>query len=331
MSLPTLSLTWQYALNQFVAPQGTILTTNRRLLRTIKDVLLAFATNPPTIGYSSNGTAPGTGTAGDGVDRWTVDGDVIWGNAGSAHSWFVFRMAQVGATFDLLISCEGSSGTGQTLTVVGSYTGFSGGTSTARPTATDEFIICAGLAALGGTEPGVGFRFHVLYPTAGTQIRFVCYSSGTLVCGFMLGVASVPSGITWTTPFWGYVTTGAATIFDASGSGNWLSSGAKGRARGNGGTMDLWFTGEGWANTNFAGNIRIVTGNDFAGGAQDLLPIGLASETAGSVGRVGQVVDVWWGVSTNTNADTFPNDASRQFVMHGDMVWPNDGSIIQTT
>lgn len=329
MSLPTLSLTWQYAINQFVAPQGTILTTNRRLLRTIKNVLLAFATNAPTVNYSSNGTAPGTGTAGDGVDRWSADSDVIWGNAGSAHSWFVFRMAQVGATFDLLISCEGSSGTGQTLTVVGSYTGFSGGTSTARPTAADEFIISAGIGALPGTEPGVGFRFHVLYPTDGKQIRIVNYSSGAQVFGWMLGVASVPSGITWTTPFWGYITTTAATNLDTSA--NWLTSGAKGKARGNGGTMDLFFTGEGWGSTSFAGNVRIVSGNDFAGGAQDLLPIGLASETAGSVGRVGQVVDVWWGVSTNTNADTFPNDASRQFVMHGDMVWPNDGSIIQTT
>jgi hypothetical protein len=54
-----------------------------------------------------------------------------------------------------------------------------------------------------------------------------------------------------------------------------------------------------------------------------LFAIGIASNTSTASGRHGVVYDLWWGINSYANGDTYPGDASRQFVQLGDLIVPN--------
>jgi len=89
--------------------------------------------------YSCDGVT--AGTAGDGVDRLRSGGagvctetDFVYGAAGSAHSWFVLYNATLGLYY--LVSYEGADN--KNVRIAFSPNAFTGGTTTARPTAVNE-------------------------------------------------------------------------------------------------------------------------------------------------------------------------------------------------
>ncbi len=89
--------------------------------------------------YSCDGAV--AGAAGDAVDRLRSGGagvcteaDFLYGLAGAAHSWFVLHNATLG--YYLCVSYEGA--TSREARVVFSPNAFTGGTTTARPTAVNE-------------------------------------------------------------------------------------------------------------------------------------------------------------------------------------------------
>ena len=326
MALPTKELTWQYLNNQFVAAQGTILATNRRFVRNIfgtgggDGTIYTFGSNPPTVRYSCDSVV--AGAAGDGVNRWDADTDLVWAAAASAHSWIVLRYSQIGATFDLLISCES---TNSNLVVATSLVGFSGGTTTARPTAADEQIhATTSTGLLLNSELAVGYRFHMQQSSDGKSFRLVMYSSSALKSVFMLGVPKNPvSG--WTTPAWGYAGAGTQcldyTVLVTPG-----VAGIQSRAPGV--NMLMFMTAEFFGNSALPLQAVFTAGNQLDGAALPLSPLGLASTTVSAIGRHGVIYDLWLGLTTSGNGDTYPDDATRLFVTHGDMVFPNNGDII---
>ncbi len=89
--------------------------------------------------YSCDGTT--AGAAGDAVDRLRSGGagvcteaDFVYATAGSAHSWFVLHNAALGEY--LCVSYEGADN--KNMRVVFIPNAFTGGSTTARPTATNE-------------------------------------------------------------------------------------------------------------------------------------------------------------------------------------------------
>ncbi len=89
--------------------------------------------------YSCNSVT--AGTAADAVDRLRsggagvcTDADFVYATAGSAHSWFVLYNATLGLY--LLVSYEGADN--KNVRIVFSPNAFTGGSTTARPTATNE-------------------------------------------------------------------------------------------------------------------------------------------------------------------------------------------------
>ncbi len=187
MTLPSLTKTWQFVPNYAIAATGTALGTNRTILKTIKDFLTTdaaewvdnaniatTAANLWTVRYSCDSVV--AGSAGDGVDRWDAITDLVWANAASAHSWIVLRNTAIGSTAELLISCEGSSGSGHVLTIaISPSAGFTGGTTTARPTATDEAVTLNNAAWGGVGTSDTSVKVHVVKSTDGECWRvFAC-------------------------------------------------------------------------------------------------------------------------------------------------------------
>lgn len=324
MTLPTLDKTWQISSNNVVAAQGTALATNKRILRTIKNLLLAFATQPWTTRYSCSSTV--AGAAGDGVDRWTTDADLVWNAAGSAHSWYVFRQTGVGATFEVLISLEGAAANGNTLTCYMSPSAtFTGGTTTARPTATDEVPIRVS-AAWGGTgSADSGVIVDAWQSTDGQCTRVVVCDTST-ACTFMLFDKPKNPITGWTNPCVG-IWLGQSAVNTPTYSSD--IGAAIINLRISATNTTAFMTQEAFgppAAGATAIGIAAIGANEVSGDFP-ILPIGIWCNTAPLRGRQGEFFDLWLGYNTLGVGDTYPNDATRQFVQLAAAIHPWDGTL----
>jgi hypothetical protein len=54
-------------------------------------------------------------------------------------------------------------------------------------------------------------------------------------------------------------------------------------------------------------------------------PMGLVTTASGVRGRHGTLQDMWWGPINQYVGSTFPSDASRQYAMFADMLFPWNG------
>lgn len=319
MPLPTLDKTWQPSTNNAVAALGTPLATNRRILRTIKNLLLAFALNGWTTRYSCNSAV--AGAAGDGVDRWAADADLVWNAAGSAHSWYVLQQAGVGATFQVLISLEGASASGSLLTCyISPSAGFTGGSTTARPTATDEVVVLNN-ANWGGTGTAdSNVIIDALQSTDGQCTRVVvCRLSAATT--FMLFDRPKNPVTGWANPCVGvWLGRDAANAFIYSD----LIGVALVKLRLGTTSTGAFCTQEAFGAT-FIGSAAV--GANEVSGDFPMLPVGIWCNNAPVRGRQGEFFDLWMGYNSLAVGDTYPNDATRQFAQFGAPIVPWDGTL----
>lgn len=325
MTLPVLSKSWVYLANQTIPAQGTTLATKQKMLRAIKNGLKGFASAPWTHVASSDSVATSSGT-----DLWDADTDLVWANAGSAHSWIVLAQTGIAAGFQLLISCEGADANGRTLTIVVSPSvGFTGGTITARPTASDEVVIISNVHWEGSFSSNVQFVFHLAHSTDGQCTRFFIYQANLLVAFGIFDKAANPvTG--WTIPwvgFWfGTGTTPAASLALLT---NVATAPIKARLA----STDFlcWFTVEAASGASLSSLTSFLTGANDISGEWPIFTIGLISNTVGVKGKHGTVFDLFYGLAASGEGDTYPNDATKQFVTFGDLVHPWNGTTLVTT
>lgn len=319
MSLPTLDKTWQFSGNNAVAAQGTALATNRRILRTIKNLLLAFGTLPWTTRYSCDSAV--AGAAGDGVDRWDSDTDLVWNAAGSAHSWYVLQQANVTATFQVLISLEGASAAGSLLTCYFSPSaGFTGGTTTARPTATDEVQVLNGASWGGAGSADSNVIIDAMQSTDGQCTRVVVcrLSAATTFMAFDRPKNPVTG---WSNPSVGiWLGRDAANAFTYAD----LTAVALVKLRLGTTNTSAFCTQEAFGST-VIGNAAV--GANEVSGDFPMLPVGIWCNNAPVRGRQGEFFDLWMGYTTNAVGDTYPNDATRQFTQWGAPITAWDGTL----
>jgi hypothetical protein len=88
----------------------------------------------------------------------------------------------------------------------------------------------------------------------------------------------------------------------------------------------FYLTAEGYGAAANGQNLTIP--NELTG-EWPMYPIGIASNEIASKGRLGQLVDIWWTSTGTVGGEMIPDDLSRQFVCIGDMILPNDGSILE--
>lgn len=320
MALPTLTKTWQHSVNNQTLALGTALADNKRTMRGIKNALIGFATNPAVVKYSCNGTT--AGTAGDGVDRWSADSDLVWANAGTAHSWIVLLLAGISSNHQVLISLEGASGAGAIVTIYESQSvGFSGGSTTARPTATDEFAVSAGGSWSSSSD--ISARFHVMQSTDGQCTRVVLGQSSKAVCVWIFDKPQNPS-TGWTNPSVGMLAYNASGLPIATfvTTGTPLARMRNGSTNGN-----VTFTVEGIGNS-FPSDTAIGNIANEIDATWDLWPVGLACLTTGIRGRHGTLFDAWFGSAVIADGECYPDDGSKQFAQFGCWVLPWNGTTV---
>lgn len=107
-------------------------TTDERSSEALLFIKQQLVSNGFSVILSSNGTSSGAS------DYWSVISDVNWNTSGNARSWIIIEHT-IG--YQICIDClTSSSGNTAEISMSFSYSGsFSGGSTTSRPTASDEW------------------------------------------------------------------------------------------------------------------------------------------------------------------------------------------------
>jgi len=354
MALPALIKTYEFDLNNAIAGDSTqvggiIDGTNDRksLLLGIKNALIdgATFTVPWTVVGSSNASAAGL----DGVDRWNTIADLAWvlgtdsSPASAAHSWIVLAHAALGV--ELLLACQNtSSGDGASLCAYLSVTGFTGGSATARPTASDEAMLRDGSSTTSGSWSGSAlgsarnWKWHVMASDDGEVWNVLIYLSNILMGFWRFEVPTNPPG-NWLSPVVAMIL-GANLesvhadddAFTGTSGGSFVLGMESDRRQVDcGGVIALSW---GWN-----GGVGYQTLNSLpATGAPLLWPIWWFAESDAMRGRLGQATDLWHVQSTvgGSVGDTYPsNAATPQFLVLsgtlGGFIVPWDGSTAPET
>jgi hypothetical protein len=325
MALPTLSKTWQFDINQDIN-YSTNLGTAQAAMFAIKESFIGFASNPWTVISSSNGT---TASA---ADNWASSADLTWTYAasGAVRSWIVLEQDGISAGFQICIHLfrnSTNSNIQQFIEIVVSpATGFTGGTTTARPTAADEQIVAdvsvTGAGGLWGIANAVGHRLHVMQSTDGqcTRVIMTQDTTGTPVAFWLFDRAKNPvTG--WTIPWVACVSGSSGT----SVTSHPVLNDAATRTRAVGASlMTLFFTCEGYTSAMITENQTVANSLD---GSWPMAPIGLYSATASNVGRHGELFDLWYGATTRANGDQYPSTGTLyQFTQFDELILPWDST-----
>lgn len=343
MPIPALSKTWQFNVNQAVAAQATFKIQAQTLMLLLKNTLKGFALNPWVVKGSCNSIAAGM----DGVDRWAAIGDLQWLTPGNPHSWIVLRNPVTGWELCIDLDWTGANVENTISQMVSPAAGFTGGTTTARPTATDETFI--GNATLANTRDGWGpsgvsaYKLHVWHSSDGECTRWtfwqnnICNGLGMLerVKNPYMEGADPDDG--WVNPslwlWWGRNAFGAPGAVDFGNffvsSGNLLWHYVRGKfCRSTPGT-------EGGSNGLLPSLLTVA--NEIST-EWHLFPVGfwipqddsLAVQVDNSRRRgfAGEFYDLWCSQTTTiANLDTYPDDGSNQLAVLGNcLTFPWNGT-----
>lgn len=313
MPLPSLVKSYDYTkINQSHTASGTQLTD-------AQTVMLAFANSLLTLGGSAAWTCPGssngTGTGAlDAVNRWASIANLVWASAGSNHGWIVLKQSAIGASGGLQMCIDLSNANSANFTIVFSANaGFTGGTATARPTATDEKAY-----SLSWFSGSVSTVLHVWGSTDGTIVHACVFSANVCVWNFHASnPANAISGWSHASVFWSQGNGNcnlASALYAAANASSVIGSSV----------CAMFLTGEA------SNNVLLEATMSFADDDTSewpFGPIGLYTATASHRGRKGTIVDLWWGSQTAANADNYPADNTRQFVQFGHLIFPWNGSV----
>ncbi len=325
MALPTLSKTWQIVPSLQVGNSVSYALDCGDHFIKLKDTLIGFALNPWTVVSSCAKVGGSTWTAGA-VDYWQASNEILWvtstnPNVSANRSWIVLKQTALGSNFQLLIDCLGQTGSSRNNIYISPSAGFTGGTTLLRPTATDEVrYMDNDFARNGNPFSGAWIgRLHVWMTTDGECTRISLYRGNAQYSFWSIEKPRNPyTG--WSQP-WVFCLSGSENIsgrsvYGVQNTGSWYMSEF--------GTAIVTAEGaiSGSSGTNFQAPDEVLPGAQKA-----IYPQGLASQTVGWRGaRKGQFFDQWWFTGLS-DMDTVPDDASRQFVVIGDMLQPWDGSI----
>lgn len=312
MSLPILAKTWQQAHNA-IAAQGSGTTDLQRGLRVgIVNALLGFGTPPTVVGSSDSSTSNMTGT-----NLWTADNKLVWG--AGAHSWIVLKFGST--KFHLCIDLNSASVGQITAVVTTDVAGFAtGGTTSARPTATNEVPLIS-VGSWVNVVSDVQRVWHVWMPTDSSALRVVMFQGNVMESWWLVEIPTNAS-VNWSLPIVAQLHF-ASTLDGWPTYGNLYTASAGVNAKGPSGAFTTGFTSEGIGGSAIGQTQTIVNGID---GGYSMMPIGLYSSTVNSTGRHGTLEDLWWGSTFPSTGDFYPGDASRQFVHIGDLVYPWDAT-----
>ncbi len=339
MALPTIEKTWLMTKLNQTAVSATATTFNPTLLLAIKNAMVGYASNPWTVRYSSgksNGGAMTAGTAGDGVDRWTVFGDLGTFPTSGSHGWMVLRNVD---GVEILIDCLDTLGAGYCghLTVkISLLDHFTGGTTSTAPTATDSQTIKSDSAAWFGGQSGTvaNNRWHMWHSTDGTITRFIGFKSGVPHTFFTVEKLKNPAA-GHTIPYMYKWVSGDDATTNRITRPLWCASGSfAGRISSTNLSLNMCILGRDTAVANSVFGEAYGQVADETDGNDIMLEIPVWCQTTNHRGPKGLMYDCWWGQRPPaTLGDTYPllPSPTRTHVLVSDVVLPCDGNVFQTS
>jgi hypothetical protein len=326
--LPTVSQTWTFSVNN-VNTFSSVQATMQAYARALKNFLKT------TMGYTTKGScSAGTGAM-DGVDRWTVDGDVSPQGASSATSqaWYVLTD---GNGCDVLMAYQGGSVDVFRMSFSPGGLFVAAGTPANQPTATDECVIATGRSIVDPTA-SANRVFHFMGTTDKRMFRAIVHrsSAGVSLWGVEKITSEVVSPTTFSPATWGFFFS-QFTYGGGSGTvqGNYSTTGG-GLARVHTNQdLNIQVGGGGEAFSAVGG----VSGGFWAaekptlqgGNGELLLPLSCTSSTTKGVGKLGTRID-WWGALTDASGtpaqgDSFDATTTNALVAIGAHVLPWNGT-----
>jgi hypothetical protein len=261
---------------------------------------------------SSDGSAAGM----DAVDRWTDRTKVVMGTGN--HSWVVVQQPALGSAPGYLQVCiDFNSATTTTLSVVFSRAaGFTGGSISARPTATDQVVIAEAANLFFGDTASSSCGINCLKSTDGKVTRLFRSVNGTLVSTyryywFMEQLNHVET-------YWPsdcVVGVCAMSISGVAANSHIFTQQGSSHA----GRM----TWEGYTSyqLSYATGISGMLRPDY-GGAWPAFPCGLLVDTGVNKGKIGDFFDLWAAPETMPSYEYLAGSG-------GDFEFVNIGGIVQ--
>lgn len=342
MALPSFTKTWQFDVNNSIPAEANLHDHMAAFYIQFVASLTGFATNAWDMDYSCDGTT--AGTPGDGVDRIGSDKAkwVFTTGGSSARSWVVLENSVTG--MEILISGFGSINGERPHIYVSWSAGFTGGSTTANPSATDEEQIYTGDDLIGLGNFQRDFVYHFMHSDDGKMTYiFANYAN---VCP-MFAYFGEPENPTagWTNPLVaGWMgDDGTVPLADATQPFSLIQdefgfTGGVRRRRGNltGGTIPIYMSFVGASAGDASSTPRIwgetQGGSAYVPGANDIsgewtLPrVGLNCYTQSGVnGFHGRLPDLHFGSNALSEGDTFPGGGGKTRRTFGFLVSPWNG------
>lgn len=320
MALPTKEKTWLYAVNQAVGSGVDPYAANRNYLWTLKETLKGFATNPWTVWGSCDNSNVDNG---GGTDYWVTQNNLNWNTDGNAHSWIVLRQTGLGANVYLCIDLNGANswpGSATFSLTLSQVTFAADGTTTNAPTTTDGINLSAREHGGNSSTGGWTGYMHVWQSNDGECTRWILNRGGNVYNLTIMDKVKDPFS-SWSVPV-AFGQRGDDTNTGRAAFGVWNDS-APLQGRLGGTNFSNYLTCEGWS--SIIGAELTVADEDT--GDWPIMPMGLASATVGFRGYYkGSLYDLWWGATALTTGDTYPDNATKQFVQFDDMIFPWNGT-----
>lgn len=329
MPLPVFQKTWTITPNDITATSGVAATDAKNATLKLKNKLLGLGF---TTGYSCSSTV--AGTVNDGVDRWATTANLVWNSTTGVRSWYVFKNTTIGSNFQVLIKCY--STTNASVYYLGievsPSAGFTGGSTTTNPTATDAITLTQGTTGESGWWSGpwsvaAGFTFHTWVSTDGEHVRIViCTSANTKPMGLIMfgKLYNPPDGH-------------ATPAFYASAYSSWTETNGYLRyadlyeaanVHGYNGGGYLMHLGAHESYVDGAIGERQVAVNDLTG-YWPISPCVLIAPSllllSNQSGVMGEIPDLWWASTGLTVEGTTFDTATRQMVLWNNLIFPWDG------
>ena len=196
MALPTVAKTWRYNVNNKKVTASNYVY-HQVLMLDLKNILInnspAIAWDTPpasiwTVDHSCDSIT--AGTPADGVDRWVTSANLVWDRPNDPHSWIVYKTGMNGGVAEVLVDLDNDNNASlgsepENITCFLSPGGlFTGGTTTNRPTASDEVGEMTrgqtvGMWAGAQTSTGLDIGYHVMMSDDGAEMRIFMHRTNT--------------------------------------------------------------------------------------------------------------------------------------------------------
>jgi len=285
MTLPTVTKTWIFNVNNAQAAQGSVQLCNQVLMLALVNALIA--SGKWAVYYSCNSTA--AGTPGDGVNRWAGAANLVWNSAGSAHSWMVLKNTSLAAgNYQLLLDLFDPSNFYLTARY-SNNAGFTGGSTTAAPTATDQASLVVG-AGWGQLTVNAALRWSVEVSTDGQCTRVICASQGVARSLWLIEQLGSPeTGITYPTA--GYIAAAAGAV--TPGLTTWVCNPVVGVST----ATSL---------VGYESQLTNLTSPSSFSGNWPMCQCSIDGNAVNMYGRIGLLQDLWIGTTSAASGDSYP-------------------------